>query len=412
MPSVNIDVPKSVMVLPEADRDAILGVLAQAVRLPAVREPFHQGGGDEHDMWSVSEDALMASMEEELYTILNEPNVDMMTEVFMALGLPFADYELQKSKNNGKSRISDLVNVNKEKREQFMKYMQDMNPFSQAQIKKLDALLKSKLPNYAKIAEEFMTRAGFIAKIRNKAEQEAFETMGALIDRFPKTIKAAENKGVVLTVKEQKKAGRKVMILPLTPLEARSVQHAASHAADKLTEISERHRAGVRQTILQAQRERWEPQKLTQELYDAYGDQNRDWRRVALTELAMAVSDAYLAGCEEGDQIVGMGAESACKYCKELNIGRTLTVLKNPPKVETYDTDMNYIWVGKSNYGRKVSAWRPAFPSHPCCRCRMHRISKFYNVSKDGKFELKSTAQLIQEERAKRGLPPDPNLKY
>jgi hypothetical protein len=192
-------------------------------------------------------------------------------------------------------------------------------------------------------------------------------------------------------------------------LEARSVQHAASHAADKLTEISERHRAGVRQTILQAQRERWEPQKLTQELYDVYGDQNRDWRRVALTELAMAVSDAYLAGCEEGDQIVGMGAESACKYCQEYVVGKTFTVTHQIPQ-NNYHYDMKMMWSGKSNFGRRVAEYVPCIPMHPNCRCRWHKVSRFYNVAPDGKFKMKETWELIQEERLKRGMGLDPQL--
>jgi hypothetical protein len=48
---------------------------------------------------------------------------------------------------------------------------------------------------------------------------------------------------------------------------------------------------------------------------------------------------------------------------------------------------------------------------HPNCRCRWHRISRFYKVGNDGKLNLKSTAELIQEEREKRGMKPDPNLQ-
>lgn len=418
MPKVTITVPKSVMELPAEDRDAIMGVLAKAVRLPAVMPTYHPVTEDDNDMWAPDGDHFMASTEDELYSILNDWNMEMMADVFTALELPqeevdllksFEGEQIMKSKNNGKSRMSDLINAGKEKRERFVQYMQEMNPFTKAQLKKLDTIMKRKLPDYAKVAEDFMVRAGFIGKIRNTAEQEMFETMGAIIDRFPSTIVAAKQKGVVLTAREKAESRRTVTVLPLSPQEARAVQHAATHAAEKMTEVSERHRAGVRQTVVRAQKERKTPQKLAQELFDQYGDQNRDWRRVAITELATSAGDAYLAGCEEGATVIGMGAENACKHCKTLLIGKEFTVTHELPK-NTYTHEMNFVWSGKSNYGRRVAEYIPCTPMHPHCRCRYHRISRFYKMSDEGKAVLKSTAELIQEERARRGLPPDPNL--
>lgn len=413
-----IKVPKSIMSLPEADRDAILGVLAQAVRLPAVMPIYHNASGEESDIWDSDPESLLGVAEDEFYAEIAGGWAETIHDLFDALGLTMdgltlksMEFDLLKAKK--KTKLDAQIELNKQKRDTFLKYLQGMNPFSRAQVKKLDNLLKQKLPDYAKVAEKFATRAGFIGKIRNQAEREAFEVMGALVDRYPETIKAAEKEGVVLTLREQRSAaseGRKVKILPLTPLESRSVQYATQHAADKLTEVSERHQAGVRQLILTAQRERWEPQKLAQELYDKYGDHNRDWRRVAITELAFAANDAYLSGLEEGDTVVGMGSDTACKHCKNLVIGKTFTVLKEPPKQETHRTDTEFIWVGKSNYGRKTAEWRGCIPVHVQCRCRFHRVSRFYNVDDSGKFVLKTTAQLIQEERARRGLPPDPNL--
>jgi len=427
MPKLKIKLPKDIMSLPEKDRQEIVGVLAEAMRLPPVMK-VTKAGGDEHNMWSRNGDPLLAEAEDAFYEALVTPAQEMMADVFIALDLSLdgvdmeksfsADYDayigLLKSKNNGKRRIQELIELNKAKRDKFLKYIQDANPFSKKQLKKLDELMRSKLPDYAKVAEDFMIRAGFLGKIRNEAEKQAFETAGAFIDRFPQTIEAAEKEGVVLTLRDKEKAkaeGRKVMILPLTPQESRAVRHAELHCADKITEISERHRAGVRQLVIRAQKERWSAQKLAQELFDAYGEQNRDWRRVAITELAFATNDAYLSGVEEGETVVGMGAENACKYCKQLVIGKTFTVIHKLPKVMDYKTEMQSVWVGKTNYGRKASEYIPAIPMHPNCRCRWHRISRFYKVGEDGKLVLKTTAELIQEERARRGLPPDPNLK-
>lgn len=425
MPQVTINVPKSVMRLPEADRDAILGVLAKAARLPAVMPVYHEGSGNEHDMWDSNPESLLGQAEDDLYITLNTHSMERLAEVFTALGLPLPetadleksmDFDLLKSQHAGKNRMRDLVQASKAKRNQFIAYMQDMNPFTRQQLKKLDNLLKKRLPNYAKIAEDFATRAGFIGKIRNSAEQQAFETMGALVDRFPTTIREGRTYPIVLTTREQerasegksKAAAKKITVLPLTPQEARTVEQASLRAADKMVEVDARHAAGIRQLVLQAQRERWTPQQLADALFEAYGEQNRDWRRVAITELAMAANDAYLSGCAEGDQVIGMGADDACKHCKKYVIGKQFTVTHKLPQ-NNHHHEMNFVWPGKSNYGRKVATFIPAIPFHPNCRCRWHRISRFYKME-EGKAVLKSAAELIQEERARRGLPPDPNL--
>ncbi len=427
MAKVRIKLPKDILQLPEKDRNEIIDVLTEAVRLPEVMSAVSKGG-DEHNMWSRNGDTLLADTEDQFYEELITPVQEMMAEVFIALDLTldgitlqksqdkqyldFLENALLKSKNNGKARIKDLIELNRAKRDKFMKYIQDSNPFSKKQMDRLQKLMKDKLPDYAKKAEVFMVRAGLLAKIRGEAEKEAFSTAGAFVDRFPQTIQASEKQGVVLTLREKERAeaqGKKVQILPLTKQESHAVKVATHHAGDKLTEISERHMAGVRQLVIRAQRERWNPQKLAQELFDAYGDQNRDWRRVAITELAMATNDAYIQGVPEGETVVGMGAENACQHCKKLVIGKTFTVTHGVPK-NTHHHEMNFVWAGKSNYGRRVYEYIPCVPLHPNCRCRWHRISRFYKVV-DGKTVLKTTAELINEERVKRGMKPDPNLK-
>lgn len=414
--TTKIDVPKSVMSLPEADRDGIIGVLAHAVRLPSEYEPFHESSGDEADIWHSDPHSLLGQIEDNLYVTLLSWTETVLPDVMEALGLDHEFSEVDKGLEfdlmKGRGKISARVAEDRAKRERFIKYIQGMNAFSKTQLKRLDSLLRSKLPNYAQIAEDFMTRAGFIGKIRNQAEAEAFDTIGALIDRFPETIKTGRKMGVVLTLPEKARAakeGRTVKILPLTPLEAKAVEHASQHAASKMTEVAQRHIEGIKQAVMRAQSERWEPMKLAQVLYDAYGDQNRDWRRVALTELAFAANDAYLSGCTEGDQVVGMGANNACKHCQHYVIGKEFTVTHELPK-NTNSHEMKFVWPGKSNYKRKVSEYIPAIPMHPHCRCRWHKKSRFYNVEPSGTFKRKETWELIQEERLKRGMGLDPNL--
>lgn len=423
-----IRLPESLLDLPEKDRREILDVLKEASKLPKVRK-IAQTDGDEHNLWARNGDPFLADAEDDLYQDLIQPWAQNMADLFIGLGLPSDklkkahdpsfnafEAELQKA-SGGKSRIpnlQDLIKANKRRRKQFMKWIEDGKAMTQKQLEKLDEFLRRDLPNYAKKAEEFMVRAGFIGKIRNRTERENFETLGTYIDRIPQSIEAAVKEGVVLTLREKtrtKRRGKKVEILPLTTQEAEAVRLAAQHAGEKMTEIAEREIAGVRQLVIQAKRERWSAQKLAQALFDKFGDHNRDWRRVAITELAFATNDAYLSGLDEGDRVVGMGAANACKHCQKLVIGKEFILTKNPPKRDTYESDMKYVWPGKSNYGRRVPEWRPCIPLHPNCRCRWHRVSRFYTVTDKGTFRRKTTEELIQEELKRRGLPPDPHIE-
>lgn len=430
MPKLNINLPKDIQDAPLEVRESVLATLRQAMALPPVMQVTRQGG-NEHNMWERNHDELLADAEDEFYAILQNASAERMAGVIAALGLSLdgVDMEkaftpeytsyvgLMKSKSgwmgNAKSRISELVSIAKDKRDAFLQYIQDNNPLKKNELARLDKIMRTRLPEYAKKIEEFSVRAGYIGKIRNEVEKGNMQAVGILVDRFPETIITAQRESVVLTMREHQQKtseGKKVTILPLTPQESRAVEHATHSAADKVQEVDERHRAGIKQTILRAKKERWSPQKLQQTLYDLYGDQNRDWRRVAITELAMADNDAFLAGVENGGQVVGMGSVDACKHCKEYIIGKQFTVLSQAPEHPTYEDEMKSVWAGKTNYGRKVATYAPCAPMHPNCRCRWHRISMFYKMDGEGKFVLKSTAELINEERAKRGLAPDPNL--
>lgn len=425
-----LTLPKSLLELPAKDRDEIVAVLVEASKLPKTRTLSTKHAGDEHNMWARNGDPLLGEAEDTLYADLLEAEAENMAKVFLELGLPvkgldlkksfgedfiaFEEELLLKSKDNGRNRMSKWIDkLAGENRARVKKWAEDGKALTRQELKKLDDLLSTKLPDYAKKAEDFMIRAGFIGKARRKGDQEDLNLLGAVIDRFPASIQASRDEGVVLTVRHKEKmeaAGHKVKVLPLTKRESEAIEHAALAAGDKMTEISERHRTGVRQLVIQAKRERWSAAQLAQKLFDKFGEHNRDWRRVAITELAFAHNDAFLAGCEEGATVIGMGALDACPHCKRLIIGKTFTVTHKVPKKENYKTDMDLVWVGKSNYGRRVPEYRAAVPLHPNCRCRYHVISRFYKVGDNGKLVLKSTAELIQEEREKRGMAPDPNL--
>lgn len=421
---LKITLPRELKSLPVAQREKLLGELQKALDIKAPTGAVARDA-EEHNVWMRNEDELLGQAEDDFYLSLVNPWEATIIDVMDALELPITPrnlteidksfgeyYDLIKAKDKGRSKMSDLISVKKEERDKFLKYIQEGQDWSKTQLKKLDAILKQKLPEFGSLAEEFSIRAGFIAKVRDKADQERLNMVGAIVDRFPKTIKAAEKKGIVLTVREQEKAkaaGKRVKILPLTPQELRAVDYASMQAADKITEVSDKHRAQIRQMIIRAHKERWSAQKLAQELYDQFADQNRDWRRVAITELAMASSDAFIAGCAEGDEVWVPPVPGACKHCVNLLEGKTFIVTHDPEKIGNGHA-FKYIWPGKSNYGRRAASWVPCIPLHPNCRHRYHKKSRFYETDASGKQQLRSLKDLINEERARRGLPPDPNL--
>jgi hypothetical protein len=415
-----ITLPKSLLELTQEDRDGIIAVLLEASHLPKEKVLPHRMEGDEHNIWARNGDELMADAEDELWQELALHEAKSILEVMHYLGLDTLHLRdelmdmVDKSFEPEFHAFEDTLIKAKQKASDFGKWVQDGKALSRHQLKTIEDILKRDLPNYAKVAERFVTRSAFIGKIRGEAEKQGFETLGAILDRVPPTITLGEKQDVVLTLREKVSAeakGRKVTIMPLTPREAEAVRHASLHAGDKITEISSKHMAGVRQLVIQAKKERWSAQELASRLFDKFGDQNRDWRRVAITELAFASNDAYLSGCEEGDTLIGMGAVGACKHCQNLIIGKQVTFRSKRPENGSYTTDTKEVWVGKTNYGNRVSEYVSAIPLHPHCRCRWHRISRFYKLGADGKLVLKDTAELINEERAKRGLAPDKALE-
>lgn len=448
MKKLVISLPASIKELPEDKRRTVLEEIEKALGVG----PIQRSADKEHNVWTRNDEPLLADAEEDLYQELVGPALNNMAALIAALGLAdedidksldldYLEYENELIKAKSKhSKITELWNLAQKKRKDFLKYLQGQNNWSKKKLKEIDDILKQDLPDAEKVAEKYAVRAAFIAKIRNKSDTEALKALGAYVDRFPSTIEAAKKEGVTLTaVKDpvasvvesmsptvteeelnvalaearakRNKAMHNYEILPLQPQEVRTVENAEIRTAEKISEVVERHRAGIKQLVLQAINGRWSAQKLAQELFDAFGDQNRDWRRVAITELAMASTDAYLAGCSEGDQVWVPPVEGACKYCKKYLEGQTFTVTHEPKlQGNNYDQEMKYVWVGKTNYGRTVATYIPCIPLHPHCRHRFHKVSRFFKPGEDGRPVLKDIKQLINEERIRRGLGPDPKL--
>ena len=143
----------------------------------------------------------------------------------------------------------------------------------------------------------------------------------------------------------------------------------------------------IHDVIQTAIRNRVSGNKLQSKLFDTFGSWNRDWRRIAETEISAAQNNGMFQTMLEdnGDEptfLKGVSALDACQACQRLINNKIFVLLSSPPESggdqvtvngETYTA----IWVGKSNYGRNRANWWAAFPVHPHCLLPDQKISAF-----------------------------------
>lgn len=133
--------------------------------------------------------------------------------------------------------------------------------------------------------------------------------------------------------------------------------------------------------------------KLASELYHSIEDWNRDWRRVAHTELWNARLQGEVASILEGDTIHGEAkggdtkvfrrpSADACQHCKRLYLesdGTTPKVFKLSELISNGD-----------NVGRKTAEWRPTtHVTHPNCTCPIAVLPEGFGFDKRGNLKFK-----------------------
>jgi hypothetical protein len=119
---------------------------------------------------------------------------------------------------------------------------------------------------------------------------------------------------------------------------------------------------------------------LQRRLFDKISELNKDWRRIALTETAIATTNGQLASVPVGIVHVAKWVTTAmaCKHCLAYS-GQSFEVLAAPD----FDKGMTAVWPGKNNVGRSAYKWSrkesryressemywPCQPLHPLCCC-------------------------------------------
>lgn len=177
-------------------------------------------------------------------------------------------------------------------------------------------------------------------------------------------------------------------IARFTPRQAATLDFAKTRAAELIADIGDATRHRLRKIIIDHEEGRALGSKdstlwsLQSRMQDEFAILNRDWRRVAITEVARDANEGFLSSLEPGTKVNRVEAyPTACPWCKKIH-GRVLTVVD--PAAEDKDGETQ-VWVGKTNVGRSASPrkrvgddlvermpeeryWIAAGVQHPHCR--------------------------------------------
>ncbi|MGH2639052.1 MAG: hypothetical protein ACRDF4_07210 [Rhabdochlamydiaceae bacterium] len=147
-----------------------------------------------------------------------------------------------------------------------------------------------------------------------------------------------------------------------------------------ITSLKANARKNIVATIVDAQRNQLSSSKLATNLLDNFADMNRDWRRIAETEMASNFSNGYLLSTIQQTEkeekpvfMMGHSDTKACPWCKSHINGQVVVLMKDRPSDDgTITIDGKtypVIWPGKTNVGLTQSLWWACIPAHPHCHC-------------------------------------------
>lgn len=178
---------------------------------------------------------------------------------------------------------------------------------------------------------------------------------------------------------------RKVPPRILSPVERQTLAVAQARAAIGISDIADSARARMKKLIVQHVQGQIlgqsDAQGLRQALFDGFGQLNRDFRRIAVTEAGECCNQGFIAAAS-GRRVKRMEAyRGACDFCRSIN-GKVFRVVEPTDPKKNGDTD---VWLGKTNLGRSAAPrkrlgamlverevherwWPAAGVQHPHCR--------------------------------------------
>ncbi|CAH2606244.1 conserved protein of unknown function (plasmid) [Rhodovastum atsumiense] len=144
----------------------------------------------------------------------------------------------------------------------------------------------------------------------------------------------------------------------LSPVEQAVLRIAKAQAGIHITDVTENARAGMKRLVVEHTQamllghKEGTTERLRQRLFDTFGNLNRDFRRIAITETGECCNTGFVAALKPGQRVRRVEAyRGACDFCRSIN-GKVFTVVA--PDHEPKDGDKE-VWIGKTNVGRSAS---------------------------------------------------------
>lgn len=219
-------------------------------------------------------------------------------------------------------------------------------------------------------AEWLATRAGLMGKVQaNIAAEPTPSQADKILAALPSSVAAATE------------------AFALTAAQQQVLSFGAMRCAENVRALTEELRHKMRATIMHHAEEVMTGapgESLQTRLLDQFGQLNRDWRRIAVTEAGNCQLNGYIASLKPGTKVKRVEQyKNACSFCRRIH-GRIMEVVSPDARYKDGDTQ---IWPGKSNVGRSASPrkrvgdvlvpreahelyWVPAGTAHPHCRGR------------------------------------------
>lgn len=238
-------------------------------------------------------------------------------------------------------------------------------------------------------AEWLATRAGLMGKVQaNMAKAVTAKQADAILAALPSTVAEAAQR------------------FSLSPGQVAVLDFARVRSVENVRALSESVRHKMRMLVTTDIEQRLlggaKPgtSSLQTKLLDAFGDLNRDWRRIAVTEAGEAQTQGFIASLKPGARVKRVEQyRNACAFCRKID-GVVATVVAADAPNKDPDTQ---VWPGKNNIGRSASPrkrvgdvlvertpeemWQlPAGLAHPHCRGRWVLVADAPQPGDDPEF--------------------------
>jgi len=180
--------------------------------------------------------------------------------------------------------------------------------------------------------------------------------------------------------------------------------------ANYIKHISDDMRFEIRRVLINGQLAKKSNHEVSQELFDKFGDANKQWDRVIETESVNIANDQYVAefvdNAEPDEKVYFVRHEFAddrtCSFCMQAVAKPIIALYVSTPLQDDAINDEYAsiaIWPGKSNFGLKKDEWRwPMGSIHPRCRGGWDRYYPEYDFVKFEGVEKEKNLPLTKEE--------------